>query len=186
MRRAQLQRGEHVLVVGSGPIGLGAAAIAAADGAKVIVADTQESRRAYVEKELGLQTLNPLAEDFSEQLKSHFEGSLASTIIDATGNPQAMNSAVNFIRHGGKIVFVGLFKGNLEISDPDFHKKETTMMGSRNATKEDFVKVQTLMAAGKLTANMMLNQSFDFNTIGHDFENSVVKNKELLKGVISF
>ena len=93
-----------------------------------------------------------------------------------------MNGAVNHIRHGGKIVFVGLFKGNLEISDPDFHKKETTLMGSCNATMEDFIKVQQLMEQGKLTANMMLTHCFDFATIGVDYQASVVDNKELLKG----
>ncbi|WP_413700302.1 zinc-binding dehydrogenase [Psychromonas sp. KJ10-10] len=161
-------------------------AIVASDGAKVIVADTQEARRQHVEKELGVLAVDPMAENFESLVKDHFDGSLAETVIDASGNRHAMNNAVNLIRNGGKIVFVGLFKGNLEFSDPDFHKKETTMMGSRNATKEDFIKVQTLMVAGKLGANMMLTHSFDFNTIGDNYEKDVVNNKDLLKGVISF
>ncbi|WP_114764854.1 zinc-binding alcohol dehydrogenase family protein [Vibrio rhodolitus] len=186
VRRAEVKAGDAVLVVGAGPIGLGAAAIAKADGANVIVADTQAERREHAEKELGLPTLNPLDENFHEDLKQAFAGSLAQTVIDATGNPHAMNGAVNHIRHGGKIVFVGLFKGNLEISDPDFHKKETTLMGSRNATMEDFSKVQQLMEKGLLGANMMLTHTFDFDTVGHDYEEAVVNNKALLKGVIEF
>lgn len=186
VRRANVKPGEAVLVVGAGPIGLGAAAIAAADGATVVVADTQAERRAHVESELNLPTLNPMDETFHEDLKQIFAGSLAQTVIDATGNPHAMNGAVNHIRHGGKIVFVGLFKGNLEISDPDFHKKETTLMGSRNATMEDFSKVQQLMEKGILTSNMMLTHSFEFGTIGHNYEEAVVNNKDLLKGVIHF
>ncbi|MGF1772672.1 zinc-binding alcohol dehydrogenase family protein [Vibrio wakamikoensis] len=186
VRRAALSADDAVLVVGAGPIGLGAAAIAAADGARVVVADTQAERRAHVESELKLATLNPMDADFHEQLKAQFNGALAQVVIDATGNPHAMNGAVNHIRHSGKIVFVGLFKGNLEISDPDFHKKETTLMGSRNATMEDFSKVQQLMEQGKLTANMMLTHRFDFATVGLDYQNSVVDNKELLKGVIHF
>jgi L-galactonate 5-dehydrogenase len=186
VRRAEIKADEAVLVVGAGPIGLGAAAIAAADGANVIVADTLSERRDHVENQLNLPTLNPLDDNFHESLLEAFGGSLAQTVIDATGNPHAMNGAVNHIRHGGKIVFVGLFKGNLEISDPDFHKKETTLMGSRNATKEDFAKVQDLMKQGILKANMMLTHTFDFNTLGEIYEKSVVNNKELLKGVISF
>ncbi|MFP4864739.1 solute carrier family 23 protein [Providencia rettgeri] len=89
-----------------------------------------------------------------------------TAVFDATGNQHAMNTAVNLIRHGGLIVFVGLFKGNLSFPDPDFHKKETTMMGSRNATPEDFNKVAKLMAEGKLSSGMMLTHQFDFNTIG--------------------
>ncbi|OLQ89785.1 galactonate oxidoreductase [Vibrio ponticus] len=186
VRRADIKEDEAVLVVGAGPIGLGAAAIAKADGANVIVADTQAERRLHAEQELGLPTLNPLDEDFHQVLTQAFNGSLAQTVIDATGNPHAMNGAVNHIRHGGKIVFVGLFKGNLEISDPDFHKKETTLMGSRNATMEDFSKVQQLMEKGLLSASMMLTHTFDFDTLGHDYEEAVVNNKELLKGLIEF
>ncbi|QMV13613.1 zinc-binding alcohol dehydrogenase family protein [Vibrio spartinae] len=184
VRRADIKPNEAVLVVGAGPIGIGAAAIAAADGANVIMADTQPERIAHVQRELKLPTLNPLDDDFHEQLSAAFGGSLAQTVIDATGNPRAMNSAVNHIRHGGKIVFVGLFKGNLEINDPDFHKKETTLMGSRNATPEDFCKVQRLMEEGVLKANIMLTHTFDFNTIGNRYEADVINNKALLKGLI--
>lgn len=186
IRRADVKDSESVLVVGAGPIGLGAAAIAAADGANVVVADTQVERRQHVEKALNLPTLNPMDDDFHDQLRACFNGSLAETVIDATGNPHAMNAAVNHIRHGGKIVFVGLFKGNLEINDPDFHKKETTLMGSRNATREDFAKVQKLMREGKLTSTMMLTHSFDFNAVGDLYEEQVVNNKSMLKGVIHF
>lgn len=184
VRRANLRTKEHVLVVGAGPIGLGAAAIAAADGAHVIVADTQEERREHVAKYLNLPTLNPIDADFHEKLKEQFNGSLAETVIDATGNGAAMSTAVNHIRHGGKIVFIGLFKGNLEINDPDFHKKETTLMGSRNATREDFEKVLMLMEQGKLKAEMMQTHTFDFNTIGPNYEQLVINNRSLLKGVI--
>ncbi|MEI8633930.1 zinc-binding alcohol dehydrogenase family protein [Vibrio sp. PP-XX7] len=188
VRRATLSRGEHVLVVGAGPIGVGAAAIAAADGARVVVADTQLSRREHIQKNLGpdIETLDPSEADFEQKLRNIFNGDLAATVIDATGNARAMNHSVNHIRHGGKIVFVGLFKGNLEISDPDFHKKETTMMGSRNATREDFAKVQQLMQDGKLSAEMMLTHSFAFEEIGHTYERDVINNKALLKGVIEF
>ncbi|WP_432454131.1 MULTISPECIES: zinc-binding alcohol dehydrogenase family protein [unclassified Agarivorans] len=186
VRRAQLEPGEAVLVVGAGPIGLGAAAIAAADGAHVIVADTQLERRQHVAKELNLATLDPLDEGFQAALTEAFDGSLAQTIIDATGNRHAMNGAVNNIRHGGKIVFVGLFKGNLEISDPDFHKKETSLFASRNATQEDFAKVQGLMKAGKLTANMMLTHRFNFDQLGENYQQNVVDNRDLIKGVIEF
>lgn len=153
VRRAAIAPGEQVLVVGAGPIGLGAAAIAKADGA---------------------------------QLRAQFGGSLAQKVIDATGNQHAMNNTVNLIRHGGTVVFVGLFKGELQFSDPEFHKKETTMMGSRNATPEDFAKVGLLMAEGKITADMMLTHRYPFATLAETYERDVINNRELIKGVITF
>ncbi|MDV2861046.1 zinc-binding alcohol dehydrogenase family protein [Phytobacter ursingii] len=186
VRRAAILPGEQVLVVGAGPIGLGAAAIAKADGAQVVVADTSAARRAHVDTFLGLTTLDPSAEDFDASLRAAFGGSLAQKVIDATGNPQAMNNTVNLIRHGGSITFVGLFKGDLQFSDPEFHKKETTMMGSRNATEEDFAKVGRLMAEGKITAQMMLTHRYEFHALAEIYEQQVINNRELIKGVIHF
>nr|MBA2817331.1 putative L-galactonate oxidoreductase [Candidatus Pantoea persica] len=50
VHRANVSADEHVLVVDAGPIGLGVAAIAAAAGAKVAVADTSEFRRAHLRR----------------------------------------------------------------------------------------------------------------------------------------
>ncbi|STV96394.1 alcohol dehydrogenase GroES domain protein [Klebsiella michiganensis] len=133
----------------AGPIGLGAAAIAKADGAQVVVADTSPARCDHVAQHLGLATLDPSDPQFTERLCAAFGGSLAQKVIDATGNQQAMNNTVNLIRHGGSIIFVGLFKGELQIPDPEFHKKETTMMGSRNATEEDFCQSRAADGRGE-------------------------------------
>ncbi|GKV87535.1 zinc-binding alcohol dehydrogenase family protein [Pectobacterium atrosepticum] len=186
VRRAKVLQGEQVLVVGAGPIGLGAAAIAKAEGAHVVVADTSAARREHVIAHLGLSVVDPSAEDFEAQLRAEFGGSLAEKVIDATGNQHAMNNTINLIRHGGSIVFVGLFKGDLQFSDPEFHKKETTMMGSRNATPEDFAKVGHLMSEGKLTAEMMLTHRYPFSTLADIYERDVINNRELIKGVITF
>ncbi|WP_234258439.1 zinc-binding dehydrogenase, partial [Pectobacterium sp. IFB5596] len=133
-----------------------------------------------------LPVVDPSAEDFETQLRAEFGGSLAEKVIDATGNQHAMNNTINLIRHGGSIVFVGLFKGDLQFSDPEFHKKETTMMGSRNATPEDFAKVGRLMSEGKLTAEMMLTHRYPFATLADIYEKDVINNRELIKGVITF
>ena len=186
VRRAAVTADEQVLVVGAGPIGLGVAAIAAAAGANVVVADTSEQRRAHVAQKLGLATVNPLDADFEAQLRAEFGGRLPAKVIDATGSPAAMNGAVKLIRHSGTIVFVGLHKGDLVIPDIEFHKKETTLLGSRNATLEDFAKVGELMANGQLRADMMLNRHYDFSTLAERFEADVINNRELIKGVIHF
>ncbi|MFW5388618.1 zinc-binding alcohol dehydrogenase family protein [Yersinia sp. 2542 StPb PI] len=186
VRRADVHPDEHVLVVGAGPIGLGVAAIAQADGAYVVMADTSAQRREHVENLLDIRALDPSDAGFEQNLRQQFAGMLPLKVIDATGNQRAMNNTLNFIRHGGSIVFVGLFKGDLSFPDPDFHKKETTMMGSRNATFEDFDKVGKLMAAGKLSADMILTHRFEFNTLADIYEQQVVKNKDLIKGVIQF
>ncbi|PLR39206.1 galactonate oxidoreductase [Chimaeribacter coloradensis] len=186
VRRAALQPGQAVLVSGAGPIGLGVAAIADADGAQVVVSDTSAGRRAHVTQVLGLPALDPAAPGFGEQLRAAFGGLLPETVIDATGNAQAMNAAVTLLRHGGTVVFVGLHKGMLEIADPEFHKREATVMGSRNATREDFAKVSALMAAGTLHPGIMLTHHFQFSTLADEFEARVINNRALIKGIVRF
>ena len=186
VRRAAVQPEDAVLVVGAGPIGLGAAAIAKAHGAQVMVADTHPQRRDHVACQLDLPTLDPLATDFHDRLRDGFSGHLPQTVIDATGSPQSMNQAVDLIRHGGSIVFVGLFKGDLQFSDPEFHKKETTLMGSRNATAADFAHVGELMQRGLLRAEMLLTHRLRFDELGSTYEQEVINNPQLIKGVIEF
>lgn len=181
VRRAQIKENDDVLVVGAGPIGLGAAAIAAADGANVVIADTSAERRAHIQANIpAVPALDPV----NERIEDYFNGRLPEIVIDATGNQKAMNNTVYLIRHGGRIVFVGLHKGTIEFNDPDFHKKETTLMGSRNATLEDFEKVQRLMAEGKISANMMLTHTFKYDELADIYEEKITKNKALIKSVI--
>lgn len=182
VRRAQINSGDDVLIVGAGPIGLGAAAIARADGANVVIADTSEERRKHIKANIPVPAVDPI----NEKIEDYFNGLLPQIVIDATGNQKAMNNAVNLIRHGGRIVFVGLHKGSIEFSDPDFHKKETTLMGSRNATLEDFEKVRYLMAEGKISADMMLTHQFKYEGLADIYEEDITKNKSLIKSVILY
>jgi len=186
VRRAEIKPDNNVLVVGSGPIGLGAAAIAKAAGATVAVADVADNRRSHVEEKLEVATLDPLAEDYLENLATTFDGELPCIVIDATGNKASMSRAVELIRHGGKIVFIGLYIGDLVMDDPTFHKKETTLLASRNATLEDFDKVLELMSTGLLSESIMKNKDYDFHTFGARYKEDVVENKSLIKGVINF
>jgi 2-desacetyl-2-hydroxyethyl bacteriochlorophyllide A dehydrogenase len=186
VRRAQIKPHNNVLVVGAGPIGLAAAAIAKAEGATVAVADVSEARREKVAKSLGVTALDPLLDDYSEKLRNTFNGDLPCVVMDATGNKGSMSRAVELIRHGGKIVFIGLYIGDLVMDDPTFHKKETTLLSSRNATRQDFERVIELMAQGKISESIMKNKEYDFHSFGLNYQQDVVENKELVKGVINF
>ncbi|MFA0438933.1 galactonate oxidoreductase [Vibrio sp. 10N.286.49.C2] len=186
VRRADINARNNVVVVGAGPIGLAAAAIAKAEGANVVVVDVDAGRREQVATKLGVKALNPLLDDYVSNLKKAFGGELACVLMDATGNKGSMSRSVDLIRHGGKIVFIGLYIGDLVLDDPTFHKKETTLLSSRNATRIDFERVIELMASGAISQDIMKNQDYDFYTFGNSYKQDVVENKELVKGVINF
>lgn len=186
VRRGEVGKGDTVLVVGAGPIGIGVAAVAKAKGAEVIVADVQESRLEHVRKSLGLKTINPTVGVYAEELAKLCGGQLPAIVFDVTGNKRAMTDAVNLISAGGKIVFVGLYIGDLQIDDPSFHKKETTLLSSRNSSREDYEYVISLLESGDLHEKLLNNRTYDFYSIGNSYEEDVVNNKELIKGVITF
>ncbi len=176
---------QNIVVVGAGPIGLAAAAIAKAKGARVAVADIDAERRRLVAEKVGVATLDPSSDDYIDALKACFSGELAGTVLDATGNKSSMSRAVDLIRHGGKIVFIGLYIGELVIDDPTFHKKETTLLSSRNATREDFECVIELMAQGAISETMMKNR-IRFLYVRQPVPEERGRKQKLVKGVIKF
>ncbi len=186
VRRGNVNGGDAVLVVGAGPIGIGVAAIAKAKGARVVVADVRQSRLDHIKTSLGVETVDASQDDYEGHLKVAFGGQLPGVVFDVTGSKPAMSNAVNIMAAGGTLVFVGLYIGDLQIDDPTFHRKETTLLSSRNSTIEDFHYVISLLESGVLHERFLHNRTYDFDTIGHSYEQDVVGDGELIKGIIQF
>ena len=55
-----------------------------------------------------------------------------------------------YVAHGGAYVLVSIVLGDICFADPEFHKRETTLLGSRNATRADFDAVFAMLRAGKI------------------------------------
>ncbi|MCA5004744.1 zinc-binding alcohol dehydrogenase family protein [Sphingobacterium sp. WQ 366] len=138
IRRAQIIPGEFVFVIGAGTIGLGIIKLAKLSGAKIIAMDVDSSRLAHA-KRLGADyTLNPLGDDIDANLTNITKGDMPTLIFDASGNVQIINKAFNYMAHGGRYVLVGIQNQDIVFSHPEFHKREGTLMSSRNAVKDDF------------------------------------------------
>jgi threonine dehydrogenase-like Zn-dependent dehydrogenase len=91
--RASIQPGEHVLIIGAGPIGLGTMAFAKIAGGHIIATDVNEQRLAFCRDELHIPyTLNAKDANFLEQLKDITGGDMPTVVIDATGNLPAINN----------------------------------------------------------------------------------------------
>ena len=139
VHRAGIEPGEFVLVIGAGPIGLGTMEFVRIAGAKVIALDTNEVRLNFCTQHLKVgHTINALAPNVDAQLKQITNGDMPAVVIDATGNLTAINNAFQYMAHGGRYILIGLQKGNISFSHPEFHKRESTLMSSRNATRNDF------------------------------------------------
>jgi 2-desacetyl-2-hydroxyethyl bacteriochlorophyllide A dehydrogenase len=170
VRRADIKEDETVLIIGAGPIGLGAARFAKLQGAKTIMMDLSEERLAYSKKWVDSDFILKASENAVEELKSLNNGRLPSVVLDATGNKFSMMGAFNYVSHGGKLVYVGLVKDDISFNDPDFHSKELTLMGSRNATKEDFEYVISCMENGQVDVPSYITHKINFEDAPAYFE----------------
>lgn len=138
IRRAQVQKGEKIVVIGCGPIGIGLMKLAQIVGAEVIALDMNNDRLEYAKNEIGVEYVFNVLENPVEKISEVTKGDMATAVFDATGNKKALENGVDYMSHGGRFVLVGLSKGELTYLHPKIHAKETTLMCSRNATMEDF------------------------------------------------
>ena len=169
VRRAAIQPGEFVLVVGAGPIGLGTMESARIAGGEVIAMDINEDRLRFCREKLQiLHTINA-TEDPMEQLQHITRGDMPTVVIDATGSRKAINDAFRFMAHGARYVLVGLQKATIEFSHPEFHKREATLMSSRNATREDFDSVIDAMQKGLIDPTTYITHRVSFEELKPQF-----------------
>ena len=150
VRRADVLPGQHVLVVGTGPIGMAVLLFARLRGGQVTALDTRPERVAFCQQHLGAHAGVLIGPNDLEELRALTGGDFYDVVFDATGNVRAMERGFEFIAHGGKYVMVSVVRGDITFSDPEFHKREATLLGSRNATMEDFETVLNAMRAGQV------------------------------------
>jgi 2-desacetyl-2-hydroxyethyl bacteriochlorophyllide A dehydrogenase len=150
VERAEVKQDEFVLVIGAGPIGLSVIQFVIARGAAVAVMDVAESRLEFCRRQMGVKhTLQP-GPGTPDSLRAIGGGDLPTVVIDATGNSKSMAGAFELPAHGGRIVFVGLFQGDLSFNDPSFHRRELTLLASRNALPGTFRDIIALIEAGRV------------------------------------
>ncbi|MBZ0285079.1 MAG: zinc-binding alcohol dehydrogenase family protein [Anaerolineae bacterium] len=169
VRRANIVPGEIVLVVGVGPIGLGVAEFAHLAGARVMAMDISDSRLAFARQQKAIEHCIDAKQEVLAQLKAIIPDDLPTAIFDATGNPQSMMKSFEYVAHGGRLVFVGLFQGDVTFHDPEFHKREMTIMASRNANRQDFNQVISVLENRKIDVKPWITYSVSPEQMLQDF-----------------
>ncbi|SFL74751.1 hypothetical protein SAMN03159341_109127 [Paenibacillus sp. 1_12] len=184
VRRSELKPQENVLVIGSGPIGLGVMKFAKLAGARVMAMDINDERLAYCSHWAPVDdTINALHNPL-ERLLALTEGELPAVVFDATGNAQSMMDAFQYTAHGGKLVFVGLVKQELTFNDPEFHKREMTLLSSRNAARVDFQKVMQAMADGLIDTDSYITHRCPFDAMIGEFDSWLKPETGVIKAMV--
>jgi 2-desacetyl-2-hydroxyethyl bacteriochlorophyllide A dehydrogenase len=150
VRRGGVTGGDLALVVGAGPIGLGVALFARLSGAEVMAFDRDAERSGMARAIAGVGAL-PADEEPRRRAGEGF-----AVVFDATGSARAMEAGFDLVAHGGRYVLVGVVKEPITFRAPDFHRKEMTLLGSRNATAEDFARVIAAIGEGQVPTDRLV------------------------------
>jgi 2-desacetyl-2-hydroxyethyl bacteriochlorophyllide A dehydrogenase len=186
IRRAQLAPDTDALVIGAGPIGLSVIQFAQLAGAKVIGMELSARRRAFGHRQLGVERWIDGRSDPLAQIQELLAGELPTIVFDATGNSGSMIQAFNYVAHGGKLVFVGLFQGDVTFHDPDFHRRELSLLASRNATDDDFAQVIALLEAGKIDLAPWITHRVSPERIVAEFSHWLQPENGVVKAMLEF
>ena len=185
--RSGSKAGENVLVIGAGPIGLSALEFVKLSGARPIVADISENRLAFVRDTMGVLDTLVIKNDGSDisNLEAMTQGQRADVVIDATGNNKSMVRAFEFAAFAGRVVYVGITQQNIEFAHaPFFHRREITLMASRNALSRDFTRIIKLIEAGQIDTNPWITHHANFADVPREFPNWLNPNAGVMKAVI--
>jgi 2-desacetyl-2-hydroxyethyl bacteriochlorophyllide A dehydrogenase len=186
IQRAAIVENEFVLVIGAGPIGLSVMEFARLAGGKVIAMDVNELRLAFCKQHLQVAyTINPKHGHVTDRLQEITNNNMANVVIDATGNLNAINNAFQYIAHGGRFVLVGLQKGDISFSHPEFHKREAMVMSSRNATHNNFEQVINALNTGQISPSAYITHRVTFNQVEEKFASWLQPESMVIKAIVT-
>ena len=184
LRRAGVKKGETIVVIGCGPIGIGLMKLAQIIGAKVIALDVNKDRLDYAKNQIGVSHALNVMDNPQDKITEITNGDMATAVFDATGNQKALESGISYMSHGGRFVLVGLSKGELTYNHPTIHAKETTLMCSRNATLEDFEFV--IRHIKEFPTSSFVTHEVHFSKMIENFDSWLLPETGVVKAMVTF
>ena len=182
--RGEVQLGAAALVVGAGPIGLGTALFARIAGFDVTLADMSRDRLDAARDRLGFDRGLVAGPDLAAEVDRLTAGEGFDVVFDATGNVAAMEAGLAWVANGGTYVLVSVVRDRIGFADPEFHKRETTLLGSRNATREDFEHVMRSIAAGRVPLDALATHATTLDRVVDDLPVWAKTKSGLIKAIV--
>lgn len=169
VERSSLKKGDEALIIGAGPIGIAVAQFAAAIGAGIHIIEKSEWRREFVEA-MGYAA-SPIA-----------DGCQADAVFDATGNAAAMSSSLNYVATGGSLIFVGLTRDPVCFDDVLFHRKEVTLLASRNSVGL-FPQIIQLIEQNRIDTSRWITDRLTLSEVASRFQELTAR-QTLIKAIV--
>ncbi len=186
LSRAQVKKGDNLLVMGAGPIGLFALIRAKSMGANVLIADMLQSRLDLAKKFGADCTVNVKDVDLHTACTEFTSGNGFDVCVEACGAPETFLNCIDEAAHGANIILIGNGKRETTFVHSIILKKELNIFGSRNAFTKDFETNIDLVKAGKADIIKMISGVYDVENAGSAFESLAHNDGTLAKLLIKF
>ena len=174
VNRSGVTAREDVLIIGAGPIGLSVLEFARLATDRVAVLELNDSRREFVKRNYP-----------DVILLSHTPPDcIAQVVFDATGSPASMSQTLRFAKFTGRIVFVGITKEPVTIDDPLLHRRELTLLASRNAVATDFTRIIDLIESGQIDTRPWISHRAKFDRVPEAFPAWVQPSSGVIKAMV--
>ncbi|MGI9173758.1 MAG: zinc-binding dehydrogenase, partial [Rhodothermales bacterium] len=160
--RAAVTEADTVLVLGCGAIGLGAVASAAYRGARVIAVDLDDDKFAVARRCGAAEVINSQKDDLHDTLQMLTWSDGPDVVIEAVGLPETFVAAVEEVAFAGRVVYIGYAKAPVTYDTALFVKKELDILGSRNASVENFENVIRMVESGQVPVETLVTETVDF------------------------
>ena len=184
--RAQLSPNENILVIGTGPIGLSVIQFAQVKNVNITVLELNESRLDFCRSHFNITHGITSLDNVETELRNTYGGDLPTAVFDATGNVNSMNSAFSYVANGGRLTLVGLVQDNITFHDPEFHRRELTVLSTRNALPENFSRIIQLMETGEVDTRPWITHRSDISTFINSFPTWLQPEQGVVKAMLEF
>ncbi len=183
--RGKAMEGERVLVIGAGPIGLSAIVFARLASCRVAVLDLDPGRLSFCRERMGVEQAVEAGEGAKERLDEITGGLGFPLVIDATGSHRSMSSAVHWVAAAGRLVFVGISTSDLSFPHPVLHRREMTLLASRNALPGDFGRIIGLIESGAIDTAPWITHRTGFRDLASQFPSYTRRETGVVKAMVS-
>ena len=182
--RAALEEGETVLLIGAGPIGLSVVTFALLAGVRVILLDISEKRIDFCKRRYDLFEVMSDPSDVPSRLHRLLDGELPTAVFDATGHAGSMMRAHDYVSNGGRLIYVGITGSRVSFDGPDFHRREMTLLGSRNARTVDLQRVIGHIEDGRIDTSPWITHTAGPERMLADFPTWLDPDSGVVKAVL--
>ena len=182
VRLSRLKKGEDVLVIGGGPIGVLVAMVAKQTGGNVIISEVNPFRL-EIAKKLGFKTINPKDKNLVEEINYVTSNKGADVIFEVSGSQAGVDVMTECASTRGRIVMVAIHAEKPNIDMFRFFWRELELIGVRVYEKEDYEKAIKTLITGGIDAETIITDVRNLNEVQSAFDN-LAKSPDALKSLI--